>query len=233
MQASPSGEGFRFYEGNSNDATLHDEALTHTPQKSPSFDEFHIESNAPHRIEDYDQFDQLAMRNSKEADNYSDVPSDEMNAMKSSGDQDLSGFDQNPPPRLVSPANAGISSRQTRSTTHYDYDHKAMIQDRQQQIRHELNALSTPERPKYSGRTSRNSGYPPRSPEYPQYTSYANAPVAVSPASTSSYNSADYLDGDADYDASVQQYLKERRRIKRATRKQRAERKQPPVTMEV
>ena len=233
MKASPSGEGFRTFEmdgsrPSSRNEVVEPAASFPSPHKVPSYDEIMPSPNVTY---------QRNVRSTQQADTHSDVPSDELNATKGGVEQDLSGFEENAYPRISSPVNSWQTSGSQRSDYRYQDNHRAMVNERQHHIRHELNTFSTPERPSYSGRTttSRSSkgatrdGYP-QSPDNP---SYSNAPACVSPTSTASYTSGNGSLNDADYDASVQHFIKERRRIKRATRKHRAERKQPPVTMEV
>ena len=243
MQASPSGEGFRTFEMDGSRPSSRNEILepaasfSSPPHKVPSYDEIMPSPKVTHRIEEYNHVNQRNMRSTQQADTHSDVPSDELNATKGGVEQDLSGFEENTYPRISSPVNSWQTNGSQRSDYRYQDSHRTMTNERQHHIRHELNTFSTPERPNYSGRatTTRSSrgatrdGYP-QSPDYPLYS---NAPACVSPGSTASYNSGNGSLNDPDYDASVQNFIKERRRIKRATRKHRAERKQPPVTMEV
>jgi hypothetical protein len=179
-------------------------------------------------------------------DAQSDVPSDELNAMMSSMEQDLEGFGNSREPvptsstsKYASPSSSSPSYTHYRQqaynnyTMNYTLPQQQHYQQSQPQYSSSSSMWSTPER-----KPSRGPPSPPQH-YYPDPATPRSDGGVVSPSSSSSFNSYNELmdngiaTGDRDIDANILEYLKERRRIKRVTRKHRAERKQPPVTMEV
>jgi hypothetical protein len=198
-----------------------------------------------------DEEHQIVPRGRVHDDTQSDVPSDELNAMMSSMEQDLEGFGNSREPvptssasKYASPSSSSPSYPHYRQQAYNNYTmNYTLPQQQQQHYQHHQqqqqppyssssSMWSTPER---KPSTTRGPPSPPQ--YYPDPATPRSDGGVVSPSSSSSFNSYEMdngiATGDKDIDANILEYLKERRRIKRVTRKHRAERKQPPVTMEV